>query len=337
MPAQKLLWLAPLLLPLAWLYGSVLWIRRRLYQWGWLRSFRLPGRVISIGNLEVGGTGKSPIVMAVAEKLLQQGERPAILSRGYRSGLKAHESACLLASTLILEPQESSQFHADEARMQSAKLPKVPVIIGAKRWEAAQRYLAKHPTPTVWILDDGFQHLRIKRDDDWLLLDESTPHSAYHVLPLGRLREFQQTMSKAQLFIFTRAELSSEPTQLQKTLEAAGKTCSRAAFSLGRAYAAESHAPALIPKNKTCGLATGIAKPEILRFDLKKQGWNIEKSLIKADHEPFTDTELKELADHCEVILTTEKDYYRDKEIFTKISKKVFILPLLVHFDRNIF
>jgi len=334
---NRFLWFKRLLLPLAWLYGSLMLLRRQLYKKGILNSYSLPGQVISIGNLEVGGTGKSPIVMYVAEQLIERGERPAILSRGYRSGLKTAESAALLNNQVIMPPQRSHDFRADEARMQSARLPTVPVIIGAKRWWAAQRYLQDNPPPTVWLLDDGFQHLKIKRDQDWLLLDETTSAGAFQVMPVGRLREIASTMTIAHRLIFTRANLNKPITDLQQEMVKAGRLCYRAAFSLGRPYQTGNKTVVSDPKSFSCGLATGVAKPQLLIENLQEQGWQISAQLIKGDHECFQPQELAHLAAACELILTTEKDYFRDKEIFTNLSRKVFILPLTVHLDRDLF
>lgn len=335
---SSITWINKLFFPLALLYGAIMGIRRRLYIAGIFQSHSLPGKVISIGNLEVGGTGKSPMVMYVAEQLLKQGEQPAILSRGYQSGLAADESAALLNGKVIMPAQKSPHFHADEARMQSARLPTVPVIIGARRWQAAQRYLQQFPRPSTWILDDGFQHLKIRRDQNWLLLDETTAAAQFQLMPVGRLREPPSAIVYADRLIFTRADLSQSPVSLQKKWELKGKPCYRAAFSLGEAYAISPEKKDLeISRQMSCALATAIAKPQILLNSLAQQGWNITAQLLKRDHEKFKEQELLELAEKCEAILTTEKDYYRDKEIFTKISSKVFILPLSVRLDRNLF
>ena len=163
-----------LLTPISLIYGFVQFVRRGLYHTGVLRSQDLPGTVISIGNIEAGGTGKTPVVIALAKWLQEEGFTPVILTRGYRSGLKSHETAILVNEVTVLQTG-SSEFSADEAQQQSADLSDVPVVIGANRLEGAKTYLRNFKEPTHWILDDGFQHLKISRNIDILLLDYDHP------------------------------------------------------------------------------------------------------------------------------------------------------------------
>ena len=141
-----------LAIPLSLLYGCLMKLRRQLYLKDFLTSHQLPGVCISIGNLEVGGTGKTPVCIALANELLSKGHRPAILTRGYRSGLNSEESVVLLNETVLYPSNFSKAFFADEARLQSHHLPTVAIIIGANRVQAAQKYCQAFEPPTHWIL-----------------------------------------------------------------------------------------------------------------------------------------------------------------------------------------
>jgi tetraacyldisaccharide 4'-kinase len=320
-------WLAPLGL----FYATLMRLRVWLFQKGFLASHRLPGKVISVGNLEVGGTGKSPIVIALAEHLLSSGAHPVILTRGYRSGLGSEESAAYRGSELILPPQKTSVFYADEARMQAQKLKNVPVILGADRWAAARRYLHNFPCPTHWILDDGFQHLRIHRDLDLVLLDAQKPFDNGHCLPAGRLREPVQALSRADVLLLTRSSQGPDQSELER-LRKIGKPLFKVFFSetLPQQMSGPSTSFQTV---QTWGLALGIARPERVKESLKRQGVYPKSELIVLDHQSFSPHDLAQLAKTSDALLTTEKDFWRSPESFAALDKPVFVLPLKVEWE----
>ncbi|WP_207912385.1 tetraacyldisaccharide 4'-kinase [Pseudobacteriovorax antillogorgiicola] len=312
------------MLPLSYLYGQIQAFRRTLFDRKILTSHRLPNQVISVGNLEVGGTGKSPVTVAIANYLLKQGFHPVIVTRGYRSGLDADDNAVLLDRELVLTPQSGKDFHADEARMQSALLPSVPVIIGAKRIDACRRFLAHFPEPTHWLLDDGFQHCQIKRDLDIVLLDADRPLDNGHVIPCGRLREFPGTLERADIILLTRARSNQVPPVLQNFRD-------RIRFStfehksLNVVHSSRSGEP--FP-TQDLAVITGIAKPQKLLTSVQELGLGISQTHIVRDHEPFRLREIKDKIKNCRAVLTTEKDYFRDPSIFDELSIPVATLPL---------
>ena len=173
-----------LLWPLAFLYGSYVRLRAWLYARGWLKQERLKGMVISIGNLTVGGTGKTPMVIWLAQKLLAQGKRVAILSRRYRSANGTSDEIELMREHF----QERVAFGVGKNR-----------LVQGQRLEARQKI-------DVFLLDDGFQHLQLARDIDILLLDASRQMGKERLLPAGRLREPFSALSRANLIVFTRIE-----------------------------------------------------------------------------------------------------------------------------------
>jgi tetraacyldisaccharide 4'-kinase len=176
--ARIILW------PLSLIYGVVILARVRAYARGQLKPHRLRGAVVSVGNLTVGGVGKTPMVLWLAEKFLAQGRRVAVLSRGYRGARGASDEIDLLRERL----GDRVQFG-----------------VGADRFSTGSALEARQPID-VFLLDDGFQHLQLARDVNILLMDASRSLSKENLLPAGLLREPLSAMSRADILIFTRAE-----------------------------------------------------------------------------------------------------------------------------------
>jgi len=177
-PVRALLW------PLSLLYGAIVRVRAWLYAKGWLKQKRLKAVVVSVGNLTVGGTGKTPMVIWLAERLLAEGKRVAILSRGYRGANGT-----------------SDEIELMKFRLQS----RVSFGVGKNRFAEGQR-LESRQAIDVFVLDDGFQHLQLARDLDILLMDASRPLAGESLLPAGRLREPLSAMGRANILVFTRTE-----------------------------------------------------------------------------------------------------------------------------------
>ncbi len=322
-----------LLLPLAWLYAWVARWRVALYQRGIFRQHRLPGVVVSVGNIEVGGTGKSPVVIALCEALKAQGARPAVLTRGYRSGLAADESAVLIASTMPMPPQKASRLHADEATMQAQQLEDVPIIIGRRRYEAALRFLTQFAAPTHWILDDGFQHLRLARDCDIVLLNAAAPFDTGFCLPLGRLRELPKALARADVLILTRAAPDLPPPAVRTYLDTLGLPTHRLRFIDGKPR--QLIGPIKAPeKVASWTLALGIARPERVLKSLKTQGLNLAHHYSAGDHEEFDFDRIKTLLASSDALITSEKDYWRAPGRFAELASPVYVLPLELEWER---
>lgn len=177
LPVRLVLW------PLSVAYGLIARGRAWLYTHGWLKQKHLNGAVISVGNLSLGGTGKTPMVLWLAERLLAQGKRVAILSRGYRG----------------------SRGTSDEVELLRARLgPRVPIGVGKNRFGQGKQL--EPEKIDVYLLDDGFQHLQLARDLDIVLLDLSRPLRHDWLIPAGRLREPRSALNRADLVVFTHAE-----------------------------------------------------------------------------------------------------------------------------------
>ena len=175
-------WLRRLLWPLSLLYGDLTRLRAWLYENGYLKQNRLSRPVISVGNLTVGGTGKTPMVIWLAEKFLAEGKRVAVLSRGYKG------------SSGTSDEIELMRFRLEE---------KVKFGVSADRFEQGKRLESE---VDLFLLDDGFQHLQLARDVNILLLDASQPLKGQLLLPAGPLREPVSAMARADILVFTRVE-----------------------------------------------------------------------------------------------------------------------------------
>ncbi|MBN2104444.1 tetraacyldisaccharide 4'-kinase [bacterium] len=188
------------LIPFSMLYEWIMQWRNKLYDTGFLRTHSVNAHVISVGNITVGGTGKTPVVETIARFFYEQGKRVAIQSRGYgrrfRGTLLVSDEKRVLAS-----PEQSG----DEPFMLAQHLPGIPVIVGSNRYGAVCQIIQQFH-PDIVVLDDAFQHRRIHRDIDIVTIDASMPFGNHRVLPAGPLRERKIGLSRAHLVIQTRAD-----------------------------------------------------------------------------------------------------------------------------------
>ncbi len=329
--------LDPLLSGLSLIFLLAIRIRLYLYQVGLIKSERLPGKTWSIGNISVGGTGKSPITISLAQMLVSSGYRPAILTRGYGSPIASRDSMVLLAGKVITAAISTSTI-PDEARMQSAKLPTVPVIAGPDRVAAAKNFLQNHPQyqPTHWLLDDGYQHLKLERDLNLVLLDARTPFPA--IMPLGRAREPARNLDRANLIVFTRSDEhspSEEEIHRVSSFTMAGtpvlKTRMRTSPPI---LSVDGNVNFELSFHSPTALVSGIADPKQLLEAVKAMQIEIGGHLSLGDHEPIPRDALHKFLSDKRSLLTTAKDYWRDPEFFGSLSVPVFILDLEVSWDQ---
>jgi tetraacyldisaccharide 4'-kinase len=199
------------LAPLGMVYGALARARLRLYRAGFLKSESVGAPVVSVGNLTTGGTGKTPLVEWVARALARDGLRACVLTRGYG---RADESRRVVASDGARVLAEVAAC-GDEPRLLAERLLGAAAVVcdgdrvGAARWARAEL------GAEVFVLDDGFQHLRIRRDLDLVTLDATNPWGGGHMLPRGRLREPASGLARADCVVITRAELAANLGELR--------------------------------------------------------------------------------------------------------------------------
>ncbi|HXE55920.1 MAG TPA: tetraacyldisaccharide 4'-kinase, partial [Tepidisphaeraceae bacterium] len=286
-------------------YRAAMRARNRLFDVGLRKSHKLPRPVISIGNITTGGTGKTPMVRWLAERLRDEGRRVAILSRGY--GSKARELGDELT---MLDGMLNSGEHAS-----------VVVRANPDRVAAANELLRQHPEVDVFILDDGFQHRRVARDLDVVLINAASPFGFGHVLPRGMLREPLAGLSRAGAIVLTHADRVSadELSRIEQTIRAHNphapvyRACH--AHTGLRSLDASSPQRSIDELARTAFFAfAGIGSPDLLDAQLRAYGPTYVGHRWFADHHRYTESELFELRQaaqsaHARMLLTTEKDW----------------------------
>ncbi|MGC3973630.1 MAG: tetraacyldisaccharide 4'-kinase [Nitrospira sp.] len=183
------------------------------YARGWFQTHRLPRPVISIGNLTVGGTGKTPVVMYVVDQLTAQGKRVAILSRGYRRRSKAPQLLVSDGQQVLAGPEEAG----DEPYLMARRCPHAVVAVGADRYALGQWVLSRLPVD-CFVLDDGYQHVQLHRDVNLLLVDATDTGGLRAALPVGRLREPLSAAARASAVLITRVDRKEAGEQVWRQL-----------------------------------------------------------------------------------------------------------------------
>jgi tetraacyldisaccharide 4'-kinase len=304
-----------LLRPLSWLYAAVLAVRNWLYDHGWKRS--APGWVplIGVGNLRVGGTGKTPHVAWVVEELLRQGQRPAILSRGYGRQTKGPRLTTPTdsAATVGDEPWQYFQQFADLG---------VPVAVAENRQLGLDLLRQHHPGLTTVVLDDAYQHRRVQPTLNILLTELARPFYHDQVLPAGRLRETRAGAARADVVLITKCPPDLSPASQAEVAAQVRRYARPDAPVLFSAYDYAAPQPLTAaavalgaPRaGQRALLLTGIAQPGPLREHLGAAGYAVADELIFPDHHAFTPADLGAVRARWrpdQVIFTTEKDATR--------------------------
>ncbi len=309
-------------------YGGLVKLREALYKKGVLKSKRLPCPVVSIGNITVGGTGKTPMTVYVTELIRRFGYKVAIVSRGYKGKAEKTGGVVCDGRMICMEPDQAG----DEPFMMAQRLRSVPVIVGKDRFKAGM-LAVKEFNPDVVLLDDGFQHLRLYRDIDLVLLDYNSPFGNGHLLPRGILREPVSSLLRADALILTRSDsvpgsikaklldrlmdlaqmrsvfLSFHSTYIYKVLKGAGDIENSA---LSKSQACDSE----FLKGRKVFAFSGIARNEDFKHTVESFGCDVSGFAGFPDHHPYSDEDINTILRSAkdagaEIICTTEKDYAR--------------------------
>lgn len=305
--------LSKLLTPLAILYQGITQLRNWLYDLGIFKIYHLKCRVIAVGNMTVGGTGKTPLAELIALEFQKQGKRVAIQSRGY--GRRYDETIIVSDGNAVLATPEQA---GDEPYLLSRHLPGVPVVVGGNRVQACQLAIKKFQ-PSVLILDDAFQHRRIHRDLNIVTMDASAPWGNSRLLPAGPLRENKAGLNRADLIVLTRSENKARSVEQMKYL----KTWTQAPM------VTSTHDPIewVDLKNKTVHdlnfltdqfviAVAGIGNPQSFLTTLRSIGIKPKDYLHFPDHHWYMQHDIDRIMSiairhSAMAILTTEKDSVR--------------------------
>ena len=289
-------------------YGAAARWRRAWYARDPARRKHLARPVISVGNLRVGGSGKTPIVDYLARMLVDRGEHPAILTRGY-ARLRARDGVTIVSdgSRIVADLDTAG----DEPLMLARALPGVPVLVGADRYLSgtlAERRLGA----TVHLLDDGFQHLELARDVDLLLVSEEDLED--RPMPAGHLRERLDAAAAADAALVT-AGYDSAAERIGRAIGISP------VFRVARAIAAPrridgARESVVVPPASRVFVATAIARPDRFVADIASAGWEISGVLEFRDHHRFSARDVERIRSEAvtkgsAIVLTTEKDAVR--------------------------
>ncbi len=301
-----------LLYPLSLVYEIAVRFRALLYGAGVLNTSRLLCGVISVGNITVGGTGKTPLTLLIAEFLTKKDKRVVVLSRGYK---RKGTGVALVsdADGVLLGPDEAG----DEPYLLAKRLPGVPVVVGADRVECG-RYATDLFKPDFVILDDGFQHLKLKRDLNIILVDGEEGFGNGYLLPRGILREPVEKIDRADAAFVKGKVLKQEANaELARHFIPALHFTYRPSYVYDLATGARKKVEFL--RDKTVVAVAGLAKPESFFRTLDELGATLTKKLAFPDHHHYPESDLvliREEAGKASMVVTTEKDGVKLKGLF---------------------
>jgi tetraacyldisaccharide 4'-kinase len=325
------------LYPFALIYGAVVWLRNRLYDSGFFSSVQFSVPVITVGNLSVGGTGKTPHVEYLI-KLLQYRFRVATMSRGYKRRTQGF---------LLADENTNALRIGDEPMQYHMKFPELVVSVAEERITGIPTLIQKRPNVEVVLLDDAFQHRSVKAGKNILITDYSKPFYTDHILPIGTLREKRNAYHRADIIIVSKCPLDLSTTAKSTIINHINPLPHQQVFFTGiqyeQPYDMFTH-EAITLSNKHALLVCCIAKPEPLVNYVNSKAKD-SHVLSYADHHYFLSRDLEEMQDTYKnwnvtdkVLVTTEKDAARLHLHADKLKEwgvQIAVLPISVGFLFN--
>jgi len=298
-----------LLIPISIFFYFFISLKKYLYKNGFLKTIKIKVPVLIIGNITLGGTGKTPLVLDLIEKFLRKGLKPAIISRGYRG-----------SANNITEVFESSDVSAvgDEALLMKAK-SKIPVFIGKDRVSVAKILLKKYPKTSIIISDDGLQHLRLARDYEIIVVDSQRHFGNGLIFPAGPMREGISKLKQVDAVVYKGANSNSNFYQMKYiTKHFKNLLTNKKVIFKGI-------------QDKKIVAITAIGNPESFFSTLEGHGLEFKK-VIYNDHYLFNKNDFIKYADYN--IVMTEKDAIKCQKFATK---NFWVLPLETKVDERLF
>jgi tetraacyldisaccharide 4'-kinase len=302
------------LLPLSWLYGAVCKARLLLYQRGWLKQEKLGARVVSVGNVTLGGTGKTPLVIYLAQKLREKNHKVAVLTRGYK-----RRTSGLVEITQDTKKRIAWEDVGDEPYLLSIRLPDVPIMVCKDRVASGKRAIRNFGSE-ILLLDDGFQHLKLKRDLDVVAIDSVNPFGNRRLLPAGILREPLSSLKRADVFVLTKADQTSRQNELIEKLKTQKPDAPvlRSVYQVSDVEDLIDHSPVDLQdlRGKSALLLSGIGNPFSFEKTVEHLNVKILKHRIFPDHFAYREKDVDDLVRQAQdqgadFIITTEKDSVR--------------------------
>ncbi len=328
--------------PLSPFYSSIMRLRSFLYQHGLLKSEKMAVPVLSIGNLTLGGTGKTPAVHYLADFLLKKGYRPAIISRGYGGTSNAKINVVSNGQTLLMDAEEAG----DEPRLLAETLPTIPIVTGKRRVHPC-RYAIEQLHADVLILDDGFQHISVKRDVNFVLFSAATLNQYMKVFPGGTLREPFSALSRASALVITGVN-EERADDIQRFKERFQKNFPQKPVfltSYSPQHAIRKGDEAIIQLEELPSSLhgfCGIASPLRFQKSLADHGIHLNGFTALRDHQEYTPEllckiEKTALETGCKGLVTTEKDMVKLSSLSTTLPLYTIVMKFSVNVNFNAF
>ena len=302
-------------------YGAAVAARNAAYDHQWLKQARLPARVVSVGNVTVGGAGKTACIELIAKKLTADGRRVAILSRGYGGLRRAYwlrvEGGRLCVNGDALAAADGL---ADEPQLLALSVEGTPVVVGADRARTGA-WAVKQFRPDVLLLDDGFQHRRLHRDCDVVLVHARMPLGGWALLPRGPMREPLSALQRAQVVVMTKVDEAWETSAaLAERLRSFNRhavlaTAVHEPTAVVDTSSGERHEPRRLAGRRV-GLLSSIGDPDGFEATVKRLHATILWHRAFPDHHRYTQADVAWVLDEAnrtrpDVVLTTQKDHVR--------------------------
>lgn len=332
----------------SYLYKFAVQTKLSLFNWGILRKVKLPAYVISVGNLTVGGTGKTPTAQKIAEIMSNRGYRVVILNRGYRSHWDKNIGVVSDGKQISMTAYEAG----DEAYLMAKTLPNIPVIIGKNR-AVTGKYAVEHFQAEVIVMDDGYQHWRLARDLDIVLVDTITMFGNGNVLPRGILREPLKNLNRADLFIFTKTNQSSAMNKilLRETIARYNNQAPIAEsihkpqnfVEIGEWYNNAGRQIALEPlQGKKAIVFSAIGNPVSFEQTVVSMGVTLLEAVRYPDHHDYGMSEMQYINDRAKelnavAVITTTKDAVKipTEFIYSDREMPLYVLNMEIEITDN--
>ncbi|KAA3656096.1 MAG: tetraacyldisaccharide 4'-kinase [Calditrichaeota bacterium] len=312
--------------PFSLLMQAVSILRNKLYDFGIYKSYRINATVISVGNISVGGTGKTPVIMALAEYLQMQGRSVAVLSRGY-----ARNSSGIVIVSEGKGPVCDVRRAGDEPYLIASRLPSVPVVVAEDR-VAGGKEICRRFHPEIILLDDGFQHRRLQRDFDIVLLDTKRFLQNSSVLPAGPYREGLIGLKRANVILLVGSRLQNDKV-MKKLRNNVNCHIDTVDITSKRVWCPATAEFMTIEKlsGKKVFVTSAIGQPEKLRSLLKKVKADIVAFYVFRDHHFYTIDDIERLlvkyhSLKADALVTTWKDWVKI-QAFNKLNQIDVCIP----------
>ena len=324
--------------PLGALYGAITRARLKLYQKGLLQTEEIGAPVISVGNITTGGTGKTPLVEWVVRTIAREHLRACILTRGYGRANPRERVLVSDGKEILSDAREGG----DEPFLLAEKLKGLAAVVSDADRVAAARWALENLGREVFILDDGFQHLRIKRDLDLVVIDATNPFGGGRLLPRGRLREPTEGLKRADSIIITRADQTAELDGLKLEVERLSGGLpiflSRTRLKGLRPYSGSmlDEGIAIDSSPRPVAAFCAIGNPQAFFSQLINAGHHLVYKKAFADHHSYNQRDVDELVNRAtergaQALLTTEKDAVKLRELSFHLP--CFAVEIELEFD----